>query len=305
MSASRLEIISFENLTLEVQGRAYLRDADLAIYEGESLIVAGLPGCGKSFILRAILGLPGDNLEDVRLEGDLTIDGQSVLEMSHEELQQLRRRMGTVMGSVMNPGGLIDNMDVSGNIALPLNYHNRGIMSLEEIEGRCEVLLRDMDMVELGIPGLRPVALNREQRLYVSLARCLVNEPIALLMDDPASGLSPGNAHRLKGFLFDYQPEFATYPSHEARSERALTRVVTTSDLSQYLDVGDRFAVISDGKVRVVGDHEDVAASTDEEVLELLSPDVRANALSVAEESATELTGKSSGVGDLSPQEAS
>ena len=162
-----------------------------------------------------------------------------------------------------------------------------------------------MDLVELGSPGIRPVSLNREQRLYVSLARGLVNEPFALLMDDPVVGLSPGNSYRFKGFLFEYQPEFATYPANEERSDRALTRIVTTSDFARYLDVGDRFAVISDGRIRVVGDHEDVAASTDQDVLELLSPDVRADTVNIVEESTAEFTGKSSVEGDLSPQEAS
>ena len=278
-------IIRFEKLSLEMQGHVYLRDADLTIYEGESLVVAGLPGSGKSFVLRLILGLPGADDDEVHLEGDVTVNGQSVLQMPLADLQRLRRRMG----SVMRDGGLIENMDIRSNVSLPLNYHHRGIMSVAEIEGRCDDLMRDLDLLELGASGIRPVSINREQRLYVSLARAFINEPFVLLMDDPAAGLSPGSAYRLKRFFFHYEPEFPTHPSNQVRTGRPLTRVATTSDLGRYLDFGDRFVVLSDQKLRVIGDRQAIAASTEQEVLELLAPEVRADATNLAEETVTDL----------------
>ena len=281
-------IIRFEKLTLEMQGQVYLRDAELTIFEGESLVVAGLPGCGKSFILRLILGLPGVDQDEVNIEGDITVNGQSVLEMPLADVQRLRRRMGSVMWD----GGLIENMDIRSNISLPLNYHHRGIMSATEIEGRCDALMRDTGLLESCAPGVRPVSINREQRLYVSLARALINEPFVLLMDDPAAGLSPGSAYRLKRFFFHYVPEFPTHPSNQVRTGRPLTRVSTTTDLGRYLDFGDRFVVLSDKKLRVIGDRRAIAASTEQDVLELLGPDVRADAMNLAEESATDLIDK-------------
>jgi ABC-type transporter Mla maintaining outer membrane lipid asymmetry ATPase subunit MlaF len=278
-------IIRFEKLSLEMEGHVYLRDADLTVYEGESLVVAGLPGCGKSLVLRLILGLPGADDDEVHLEGDVTVNGQSVLDMPLSDLQRLRRRMG----SVMRDGGLIENMDIRGNVSLPLNYHHRGIMSVAEIEGRCDDLLRDMGLLELAATGVRPVSINREQRLYVSLARAFINEPFVLLMDDPAAGFSPGSAYRLKRFFFHYRPEFPTHPSNQVHTGRPLTRISTTSDLGRYIDFGDRFVVLSDQKLRVIGDRVAIAASTEQDVLQLLGPEVRADSTSLAEETASDL----------------
>ena len=285
MSDPAPAIIRFEKVTFEMEGQVFLRDADLCVYEGETLIVAGLPGCGKSFVLRLILGLPGADENEMRVEGDITVNGQSVFGMPLADLQRVRRRMGTVM----RDGGLIENMDLRANMALPLNYHHRGVMSGAEIEGRCDALMRDMSFAELCRPETRPVAINREQRLYVSLARALINEPFIVLMDDPAAGLSPGSAYRLKRFCFHYEPEFPTHPANQVLTGRPLTRIATTTDLGRYLDFGDRFVVLSDKQLRVIGDREAIAASTEEDVLELLSPEVQADAVSVAEESASEL----------------
>ncbi|MFC1525259.1 ATP-binding cassette domain-containing protein [Candidatus Latescibacterota bacterium] len=255
-------LIRFDHVSLRVDGRTFLRQVSLSVQEGETLVVAGLPGCGKSFILRLILGLPGTGLSDsVAVEGQVLAEGESVLDMPAPVLQQWRCRTS----SVMRGGGLIENMDVRRNILLPLLYHCRDFMEPAEIDARCDRLLDELGIGELDVRGLRPVSLNREQRVYVSLARALIVEPRVLLMDDPVEGLSPERARRLKSFCLEYSS------SASSPGRGPVTRVVTTNDLSRYLDHGNRFAVLSGGCLEDIGDRAAAQTSTDERVQELMT----------------------------------
>ena len=263
-------LIELRDVTLEVDGQVYLRQANLAVSAGESVIVAGLPGSGKSFVIRLMLGLPGlGSGSRTRLEGEVVVDGLDVVGTSGAELQQLRSRMG----AVLRDGGLIENMDVRRNIMLPLSYHHRTSMGKTDIDERCDLLLQDLGLARLNKPGLRPVGLNREERIYVSLARALVNEPFLLLMDDPAAGLSPGCAASLKEMCFGYYPRFSTHPETQPVNALPLTRVTTTSDIGRYLSFGDRFVVLTDQQLHVIGGREEVASSSQEHVRALISED--------------------------------
>ena len=265
-------IIVFDKVTLSVEGRRFLHRADLEVSEGETLVVAGPPGCGKSFVLRLVLGLPGMARETVRFEGEVFVDGRSVFDESPQGLQRLRRRLGCVLRG----GGLIENMDIRRNVALPLNYHYRDVMGAGDIDARCDALFRDMGLVDRAVAGLRPVLLNREERTYVALARALVNQPHILLLDEPTSGLSPDAAERLARFCFYYQPEFSPAPAPvEDSAGKPMTRIVTAVDLQRYLDFGHRFAVLADERVQIVGDHEAVLSSSDPKVQRLMSPSAR------------------------------
>ena len=262
-------LVQFDRVTLAVDGRTYLRNVDLTVNEGEALVVAGPPGCGKSFLPRLILGLPGMRKESIYLDGEVRVAGHNIMaDNSAADMQRLRRQMG----SVLRGGGLIENMDIRRNITLPLNYHYRDVMRPAEIDARCDSLLEDMDLSDLAIPGRRPVGLNREERLYASLARALINEPFLLMLDEPTAGLSPMSAQRLTQFLFYYQPEFATHADAGGLSGRRLTRLVTSVDLGRYLRHGTRFAVLDDQRLTVVGDRQATAMSDDPSVRDLLSP---------------------------------
>jgi ABC-type sulfate/molybdate transport systems ATPase subunit len=171
-------------------------------------------------------------------------------------------------------------MDVRRNIALPLHYHYRDHIGPSQIEARCDAVLTDMELLHLGQTGIRPVALHRQERLYVSLARALVCDPVLLLLDDPVATLSPAAAHRLCRYCFVYHPAFDTdLPDVEPRRPR--TRLVTCSDLGPYLDFGDRFLLLVDGRLEEIGTRTDVLTSSDPRVRALQSASATA---SMAEE---------------------
>jgi ABC-type transporter Mla maintaining outer membrane lipid asymmetry ATPase subunit MlaF len=262
-----MNCIEMRNVTLEVDGQRYLDGADLTVKAGESIVIAGLPGCGKSFVTRLILGLPGMDDDQVTVAGDIIVAGDNVPELSSRDLQALRRRVG----SVMREGGLIENMDIRTNVMLPLTYHYQNILGPAEIQARCDAVLEDLQLSHLGKVGIRPVAINREERMYSSLARALVCEPFLLLLDELCAGFSPGSARRLCRYAFSYEPSFST-PLSEPQAP-ALTRIATTVDLGRYLDVAARFVLMWDGRLESIGDRAAVLASTDVRVRQLLDID--------------------------------
>lgn len=265
-------VVELLRVHLVVDGWTYLKGADLRVADGERVVIAGLPGCGKSFVPRLILGLPGLDAAQVRVEGEVVVDGQPVLSLAGGRLQALRRRIG----AVLRDGGLIENMDIPRNVALPLHYHYRNAIGPAQIEARCAAVLADLGVADLGRRGIRPVSLNREERLYVSLARALVAEPFLLLLDDPAAGLSPTPGHRLCQRAFTYEPAFAATSAatgHLPHPRRRLTRIATTADLGRYLDFGDRFVLLWDGRLEEIGDRAAVCGSADGRVRQLLAGD--------------------------------
>jgi ABC-type transporter Mla maintaining outer membrane lipid asymmetry ATPase subunit MlaF len=285
-----MNCIEMHQVRLEVDGQCYLDGADLTVAQGESVVIAGIPGCGKSFVPRLLLGLPGMEDDHVDVQGSVIVAGDSVLDLSSRGLQMLRRRVG----SVMRDGALIENMDIRSNVTLPLTYHYQDTLGPDEIQERCDAVLEDLQLSHLGTPQLRPVAINREERRYASLARALVCEPFLLLLDELCVGLSPASAQRLCRRAFFYRPSFVTPLPEEPEAQSlkrtsALTRIATTVDLGCYLNVADRFVLLWDGRLETIGDRAAVTGSSDPRVRQLL--DVETEDLADAPELAGPLHG--------------
>lgn len=241
-------LIVFDQVSLWVGNRLFLDDIELVIGEGETVVVGGQPGSGKSFLLRLVLGLPGMSQADgVRFSGEVVAADDRLLSGRADSLQNWRRQVGSVLWS----GGLIDNMDIRRNITLPLYYHFSDMMRPEQIEARCSLLMSELEITHLDIPGLRPIATNSEERIRVALARALINQPCALLLDDPVAGMGPETAAQLLPQIFS-RPSFADGIEVHARTKRPVSRLIVTNNLEAYRKWGDRFAVLEDRKVRMI-----------------------------------------------------
>ena len=230
-----------------------LRGVSFALDKGETLVIMGGSGSGKTVLLRLIAGL-------LRADGgEIRVFGIDITRRSEEELLPTRRRMGYVFQGA----ALFDSLSVYDNVAFPLREHT----NLPETEMRNRVL-HVLSLVGLGEDGLSklPSELSGGMRKRVGIARALVSEPEMLLFDEPTAGLDPTNSKmvgelivKLKGGVCD-------------------TSIVVTHDLELARTVADRVAILIDGRFAVIGPVDEVMKSGDPVVQAFLAGEARVTA---------------------------
>lgn len=210
---------------------------DLEIPTGECTVILGRSGCGKSVLLKSIIGL-------IRPDGgEIRIDGKDVVRLEYDELARLRRRFGMVF----QMAALFDSMTVGENVGLALREHTD--TPEEEIRRICEEKL-----ARVGLPGIqekKPADLSGGMRKRVGLARAIAMNPDYILYDEPTTGLDPITSEQINLLINDLQ-----------RGLR-VTSVVVTHDMRSAYTIGDRLCLLHRGKVRFVGTPEEIRASDD------------------------------------------
>ncbi|MFE5404122.1 glycine betaine/L-proline ABC transporter ATP-binding protein [Streptomyces sp. NPDC056580] len=224
---------------------AAVRDVSFDVRKGEVFVVMGLSGSGKSTLVRCLTRL----IEPTA--GTIAIDGEDVRAMDRARLRELRRHRAAM---VFQHFGLLPHRTVLDNVAYGLEI--QGV-------GRSERRERAAEMVaKVGLEGMekrRPAQLSGGQRQRVGLARALAVDPEVLLFDEPFSALDPLIRR-------DMQQEVARLHSEEGR-----TMVFITHDLSEALKLGDRIALMRDGRVVQLGTPEEiVSAPADDYVREFV-----------------------------------
>ncbi|MCZ2523153.1 quaternary amine ABC transporter ATP-binding protein [Streptomyces sp. HB2AG] len=214
---------------------AAVRDVSFDVHPGEVFVVMGLSGSGKSTLVRCLTRL----IEPT--SGSLSIDGEDVLGMDRSRLRELRRRRAAM---VFQHFGLLPHRTVVDNIAYGLEI--QGV-------GRAERRRRAAEMLEkVGLAGMgrrRPAQLSGGQQQRVGLARALACDPEVLLFDEPFSALDPIVRR-------DMQDEVVRLHREEGR-----TMVFITHDLSEALRLGDRIALMRDGRIVQLGTPEEIVGS--------------------------------------------
>jgi phospholipid/cholesterol/gamma-HCH transport system ATP-binding protein len=220
-------MIVIEHVSKSFGNRHVLRDCCLEIKRGETTVIIGSSGTGKSTLLRTIIGLTEPD------SGRVFVDGKDVHALSPKELSALRARMGYLFQS----GALINWLTVSENLALPLLEKTR--LPREEIDRRID---RALDLVDLrGTRDLRPDQLSGGMRKRAGLARSLVTEPEILLYDEPTTGLDPVTAHIIDQVVVDL------------RNKLGVTSVVVSHDMDGVYRIADRVAMLYDGRIIATG----------------------------------------------------
>lgn len=231
-------------------GTQVLRGVSLALSRGETLVVMGGSGSGKTVLLRCIAGLLRPDAGQIRLFG------RNIERLSEEELLPLRRRLGFVFQGA----ALFDSLTVYENVAFPLREHTR----LREAEIRQRVLhFLGLVGLDSDVLGLLPAALSGGMRKRVGIARALVSEPEVMLYDEPTAGLDPTNA-RLVAELIS-----------QVRAGVCDTSLVVTHDLELTRTVADRVAILIDGRFAAVGPLPAVLESPDRAVQAFLAGEMR------------------------------
>ncbi|MHC4452739.1 MAG: ABC transporter ATP-binding protein [Planctomycetota bacterium] len=225
--------------------RIVLRECSLEVRQGETLVVIGSSGTGKSTLLRCVIGLVRPD------SGRVYVDGEDVQALEPKGLAKLRSRMGYLFQS----GALINWLNVGDNVALPL-VETRG----ESREAAVPKVERALDMVGLaGTRHLMPSQLSGGMRKRVGLARSLVTEPDIILYDEPTTGLDPVTAHIIDQLIVDM------------RAKLGVTSVVVSHDMEGVYRVADRVAMLYDGRIIAVGTPEEIRGSGDPIVRQFIS----------------------------------
>jgi phospholipid/cholesterol/gamma-HCH transport system ATP-binding protein len=215
--------IRFCGLHKAFGSKQVLRGVDLDIPRGETVVVLGGSGSGKSVLLRHAIGL---HVPDA---GSVWVDGQDVTALDEEELIEPRKKVGMLFQA----GALFDSMTVLDNVAFALREHTD--WSEEAIEARVNEVL---DLVELeGVGGLMPADLSGGMRKRVALARAIALAPRALLYDEPTTGLDPITATRINQLIRSLQQRLG------------VTSIVVTHDIQSAFTVGDRLAFLDEGRI--------------------------------------------------------
>jgi phospholipid/cholesterol/gamma-HCH transport system ATP-binding protein len=237
-SVEQLPFIQVTGLEKAFGGKPILQGINLQVRHGETLVILGGSGEGKSVLLRHLNGLLMPD------RGTVMVGGRNLALLDEDQLAAVRKEVGMVF----QLGALFDSMTVYQNVSYPLHEHTA--MPEEQIQARVRELLA---MVQLdNVEELMPAELSGGMKKRVAIARTLALEPRTVLYDEPTTGLDPLVAHRI------------SVQMHELQERLGLTSVVVTHDLKNAFVVGDRFALLYHGKIRVSGTADEVRASRDE-----------------------------------------
>ncbi len=227
--------ISLQNLYKAFDGRQVLCDMSIDIERGESLVIVGGSGTGKSVTLKHIIGL----LKPDR--GRVLIDGEDITAMPDVELNRFRRRFGMAF----QEGALFDSMSVFENIAFPLRRHTK--MSEKEIRARVEECLEDVHLH--GVDKKRPSELSGGMRRRVGFARAISLKPEILLFDEPTTGLDPVISDVVAELIEEMDVKLGT------------TTVTITHDMKVAFKIADRVAMLHQGRIIEEGTPEEFQSS--------------------------------------------
>lgn len=230
-------MIEIRNLQKSFNGNEVLRGVDLTIPTGETIAVIGQSGCGKSVLLKHIIGLltPDD--------GEILVDGQNVHKLPSKELYLLRNRFGFLFQGA----ALFDSMTVLENVSLGLVENS----SMTEMEIR-DIVAEKLELV--GLPGIeekKPAELSGGMRKRVGLARALATNPNYLLYDEPTTGLDPVMSNQIDALIA------------EITGKLRVTSIVVTHDMFSVYNIVHRVALMHDGRIYFSGTPEEFQSADD------------------------------------------
>jgi phospholipid/cholesterol/gamma-HCH transport system ATP-binding protein len=234
-----------------------LEGFSLEVNEGETMVIVGYSGTGKSVAIKHIVGL----LEPDR--GTVWVEGQEVPTLTRQELYALRAHIGYVFQFA----ALFDSLNIGENVAMGLR--KEGKMSEKEIMNR---VAEALDLVDLpGVEKKFPAELSGGMRKRVGIARAIARQPKYILYDEPTTGLDPVTSAIIDQLMI------------RMREKLRVTSIVITHDMRSAYTVGSRIAMLYEGKVRKVGTVDEIQHTSDPIVRQFIEgkPDLEDAAVGV------------------------
>lgn len=222
-SPATATMVSVRALKKRIEAQEILRGVDLDVRTGETLVVIGRSGGGKSVLLKHLVGLMQPD------SGEIWIEGENIIGLGERKLAAIRRKVGILFQG----GALFDSMTVEENIAFPLR----------EAGERDPVVIRDkvdemLEVIELeGQHDKMPVNLSGGMKKRVGLARSIIRRPSCVLYDEPTAGLDPVVSDSINQLIRRLQQRFR------------VTSIVVTHDMKSAFHLADHIAYLHEGRI--------------------------------------------------------
>jgi phospholipid/cholesterol/gamma-HCH transport system ATP-binding protein len=255
--------IEFRDVHLAFDDKVVLDGVSFTVRRGETKVILGRSGGGKSTAIRLILGLLKPDA------GQILIDGEDITDYGEDEMMDVRKKIGMVF----QEGALFDSLSVYENVAYRLR--EQGVIDEEEVESEVRRMLRFVDL-EDAIDKM-PIELSGGMRRRVGIARALVGDPEIVLFDEPTAGLDPPTARTICELaikLRDLQDVSSIFVTHEMNNLRYLSSeyaTVNTMGEVLYEKEGEKLCLINtevimfrDGKIIFSGSDEKLRSSSDQ-----------------------------------------
>ncbi len=239
-------IITFNHVRKAFGTKVIFRDLSVQVHKGETLVVMGGSGVGKSVLLKMLIRL----LEADR--GSISFHGEEVTQMKESRLRHLRQHIAMLFQGA----ALFDSLPVGDNVAYALREHFRETMSEHEMSERVHWALSLVDLP--GIEDMFPADLSGGMKKRVALARSIALHPEVVLYDEPTTGLDPINTARINHLI------------NGLKRAINVTSIVVTHDMSSAFAVADRMAMVHRGEIIAIGTPEQFKSATDPRVADFI-----------------------------------
>ncbi len=237
-------MIAVRGLRKALARQEILRGIDLEVGVGETLVIIGRSGGGKSVLLKHLIGLMQPDA------GEILIEGRNISGLKERAWKEIREKVGILFQS----GALFDSMTVEENIAFPL--FEAGLRNVDAVRARVNEVLA---VVELeGENEKMPESLSGGMRKRVGLARAIIRQPSCVLYDEPTSGLDPVVSDSIDRLIRRLQERFG------------MTSVVVTHDMKSAMHVGDHIAYLHEGRIYFYGTPEELQRCDDRIIQDFL-----------------------------------
>lgn len=237
-------MIELKNVYKSFGDKNVLNGVNLTINKGETIVIIGKSGCGKSVMLKHIIGLMKPD------KGEVIIEGRNIVNLSRKDVYTVRKKFGFLFQGA----ALFDSMSVEENVGLGLRENRR--LKDKEIS---RIVAEKLELVGLpGIQNMSPSDLSGGMKKRVSLARAIADEPEYILYDEPTTGLDPVMSDNIDELIRDLADKLK------------VTSIIVTHDIFSVIEVAQRVVMMEGGVVYFSGTPKELFDSDDTKITEFL-----------------------------------